>query len=76
MHQIMFATLTHLGELLSKLIQFLLQRRLLLLGGRHLVTNLSDLSGDTSGNCNASGFPGSDVGALQELQKSLEAALS
>lgn len=43
-HALMFASLTHLGQLLSELVQFLLQRRLLLLGGCHLVTNLANLS--------------------------------
>lgn len=56
--------LTHLRELLSKLVQFLLQRGLLLLCGGHLVTNLTDLSGDASRNSNTSGFPRGDIGAL------------
>lgn len=56
--------LSHLGELLSELVQFLLQRRLLLLSGGHLVTNLTDLSGDASCNSNTSGFTSCNVGAL------------
>ncbi len=38
----------NLRELLSKLIQFLLQRGLLLLCGGHLVTDLTNFSGYTS----------------------------
>ena len=57
---------THLGELLSKLIKFLLQRSLLLLSCCHLVANLTDLSGDTCRYSNASGFTSSNVGALME----------
>lgn len=34
------------GELLAKLVQLLLQRCLLLLRARHLVTDLADLGGD------------------------------
>lgn len=59
----------HLGELLSKLIQFLLQRSLLLLSGSHLVTNLTDLSGDTCGNSDAGGFSSCDIGALNRVLK-------
>ena len=56
--------LTHLGELLSELVQFLLQRSLLLLSGSHLVTNLTDLSGDASCNSNTSGLSSCNIGAL------------
>ena len=56
--------LTHLGELLSELVQFLLQRSLLLLSGSHLVTNLTDLSGDASCNSNTSGLSCRNIGAL------------
>lgn len=59
--------LTHLGELFSKLIQFLLQRSPLLLSSSHLVTNLTDLSGDTCCNRNASGSPSGDIGALNRV---------
>lgn len=60
-----FGCLTHLGQLLSKLIQFLLQRSLLLLSGSHLVTNLTDLSRDTCCNSNTSGFSSGDISALK-----------
>lgn len=60
---------THLGQLLPKLIQFLLQRSLLLLGGSHLVTNLTDLGGDARSYSNADGFSSSDIGALSSFQK-------
>lgn len=56
--------LTHLGELLSELVQFLLQRSLLLLSGSHLVTNLTNLSGDASCNSNTSGLSSCNIGAL------------
>lgn len=62
--------LTHLGELLSELVQFLLQRSLLLLSGSHLVTDLADLSGDSGGHSNTDGLASSDVSALQEEKKS------
>lgn len=54
----------HLGKLLSELIQLLLQRRFLLLGGGHLVPNLPDLSRDAGCNDDTGGFSGSDVSAL------------
>lgn len=57
-------TTTDLGELLSELIQLLLQWRLLLLSGGHLVTNLTDLGGDSCCNSNAGGFTCSNVGPL------------
>lgn len=56
--------LTHLGQLLSELIQLLLQRSLLLLSGSHLVTNLTDLSRDACCNSNTSGFSSGDISAL------------
>lgn len=55
----------NLGQLLAKLIQFGLQRSLLLLGGSHLVTDLADLSGHSSGHSYADGLACSDVCALQ-----------
>lgn len=64
-HRCCFA---HLRELLSELVQFLLQRGLLLLSGSHLVTDLTDLSGDASRHSNTSGFPSSDVGALHRAR--------
>lgn len=65
-----FARPSHLRELLSKLVQFLLQGRLLLLGGSHLVTDLTDLSGHPGGHGDTSGFSSSDVGSLDDdLQK-------
>lgn len=67
--------LTHLRELLSKLVQFLLQRGLLLLGGGHLVTDLTDLSGDASCHGNTSGFPSSNVGALNTKWENSSASL-
>lgn len=60
---------THLGQLLPKLIQFLLQRSLLLLGGSHLVANLTDLGGDAGSYSNTDGFSSSDIGALSSFQK-------
>ena len=44
-----------LGQLLAKLVQLLLQGRLLLLCGRHLVTDLTDLRGDAGGYGNTHG---------------------
>lgn len=58
-----------LGELLSKLVQLLLQWRLLLLSGCHLVTDLSDLCGDTCGHSYTNGFSCRDVGALNRMDK-------
>lgn len=52
------------GELLTKLIQLLLQGGLLLLSGSHLVTDFTDLSGHTSGNHNSNSLASSDVSAL------------
>lgn len=43
------------GELLAELVQLLLQRRLLLLRARHLVTDLADLSGDGGADHHADG---------------------
>lgn len=55
----------NLGQLLAKLVQFGLQRSLLLLGGSHLVTDLADLSGHSSGHSYTDGLASSDVSALQ-----------
>lgn len=54
----------NLGQLLAKLVQFCLQRSLLLLGGGHLVTDLADLSGHSSGHSDTDGLASSDVSAL------------
>lgn len=54
------------GELLAELVQLLLQRRLLLLRARHLVTDLADLGGDASADHDTDGSARSDVGALNE----------
>lgn len=56
----------NLGQLLAKLVQLGLQGCLLLLGGSHLVTDLTDLSGDSGGHSHANGLASSNVGALQE----------
>ena len=61
--------ITHLGELLPELVQFLLQRSLLLLGGGHLVTDLTDLSGHASCHGDTSGPSRSDIGALDRVLK-------
>lgn len=53
-----------LGELLAKLVQLLLQRRFLLLGGHHLIADLADLCGDAGGDDDAYGTACSNVGAL------------
>lgn len=58
---------THLGQLLSKLVQFLLQGGPFLLSGSHLVPNLTDLSGDASCNSDTSGFSSGDIGALSRV---------
>lgn len=54
------------GELLAKLVQFLLQRRPLLLRAHHLVTDLADLSGDAGADHDADGSARSNVGALKK----------
>ena len=54
----------HLGQLLAKLVQLLLQRRALLLRGRHLVADLADLRVDAGGHHHADGLAGGDVGPL------------
>lgn len=53
-----------LGQLLAKLIQLLLQWRLLLFCRCHLIANLTNLCGNTSGNDNTYGAACSDVCAL------------
>lgn len=55
----------NLGQLLAELIQLGLQRSLLLLGGSHLVTDLTNLSADSGGNSNTDGLASSDVSALR-----------
>lgn len=54
------------GELLAELVQLLLQRRLLLLRARHLVTDLADLGGDASADHDTDGSARGNVGALNE----------
>lgn len=58
-----------LGELLAELVQLLLQRRLVLLGGRHLVADFADLRVDPRGHHDAHGFARPDVGALLGEEK-------
>lgn len=53
-----------LGELLTELIQLLLQGGLLLLSGSHLVTDFTDLSGDCGGNHNSDSLASRNVSAL------------
>lgn len=54
----------NLRELLTKLIQFLLQRGLLLLCGSHLVTDFTNLSGYTSSDSDSNSLASSNVCAL------------
>lgn len=54
-----------LGQLLAKLVQLLLQRRLLLLRGCHLIADLADLSAHTCGNDDTCSLACSNVGALE-----------
>lgn len=56
----------NLGQLLAELVQFSLQGSLLLLGGGHLVADLADLSGDSSGHSHTDGLASGDVSALTE----------
>lgn len=60
------------GELLAELIQLLLQRRLLLLRARHLVTDLADLRRDGGANHNADGSARRDVGSLKDNKSCTE----
>lgn len=53
-----------LGELLAELVQLLLQRRLVLLRGRHLVADLADLRVHPRGHHDAHRLARADVGAL------------
>lgn len=53
-----------LGELLAKLVQLLLQRRLLLLSRRHLIANLTDLGGNAGSHDDAHSTTRRNVGAL------------
>lgn len=57
------------GELLSEFVQLLLQWCPLLLSGCHLVTDLSNLSGDPGGYGYTDGFSCSNVGALYSLDR-------
>lgn len=59
----------NLGQLLAELIQFSLQRCLLLFSGGHLVTDLTNLSGDSGGHGNTNGLASSDVSTLQWREK-------
>lgn len=53
-----------LGELLPKLIQFLLQRGLVLFCGGHLVSDFPNLGAHTSSGHDAYGLASCNVGAL------------
>lgn len=59
------------GELLTELIQLLLQGGLLLLSGSHLVTDFTDLSGDCGGNHNSDSLASSNVSALGKQENVL-----
>lgn len=54
-----------LGKLFPKLIQLLLQGGLVLLGGGHLVADLSNLSAHPGSGHDAQGLACCDVGALE-----------
>merc|ERR1711868_170383 len=56
----------HLGQLLTKLVQLLLQGSLDLLGLSHLVSDLTNSSGGTSANNNTSGLASSNIGAGED----------
>lgn len=58
-----------LGELLAELIQLLLQRRLLLFCGCHLISDLTDLCGNAGSDDNTYGTTCSDVCALREEER-------
>lgn len=64
-----------LGQLLAKLVQLGLQGGLLLLSGGHLVTDLTNLSGDSGGHSHTNGLASSDVGTLQGRQKEANDAI-
>lgn len=55
-----------LGELLAELIQLLLQRGLLGLGGHHLVPDLPNFRVDPRGDNDTNSFAGSNVGTLEK----------
>lgn len=57
------------GQLLSKLVKFLLQGGLLLFSGGHLITNFTNFSVGAGGNDNTNGFAGSYVGTLRKRKK-------
>ena len=54
-----------LGQLLAKLVKLLLQGRLLLLSGSHLVTNLTNLCVNAGGHNHTHGLPRRDVSTLK-----------
>lgn len=58
-----------LRELLAELVQLLLQRRLLLLRGCHLVADFTDLGVDARSDDDADGAACGDVGALRKAEK-------
>lgn len=58
-----------LGELLPELIQLLLQRGLLLLRRRHLITDFTDLCAHTCSHDDTDGPACSDVGALRKKKQ-------
>lgn len=58
-----------LGQLLAEFVQLLLQRRLLLLCGRHLITDFTDLRGNARSHYNTYGTACSNVGALSKDNK-------
>lgn len=60
-----------LRELLAKLIQLLLQRRLFLLRGCHLVADLPDLRVDTGCDDDSDGSTCGNVGALRTTKEKL-----
>jgi len=57
-----------LGQLRAELIQLLLQGRLLLLGGRHLVADLTDLCVNARGHDHSHGLPSCNVCTLKGQQ--------
>lgn len=61
-----------LRELLAELVQLLLQRRLFLLSGRHLVADLPDLSVDAGCDDDSDGATRGNVGALRTTGEELK----
>lgn len=55
------------GQLLTKLVQFLLQWRLLLLCGCHLIADLTDFSAHACGDDNTNSLAGTNVGTLERV---------